>query len=581
LLEIWNQSAQALRQILIGELFGAPREVREAVEASVIRDRLSLDPLCDSLMDEHPRLGRFLILRIRGVTFAELDAALSRFDNRNSYDFAYELRAFLNERLQAKSAHSVVVRRVAPDRVLITCHPPGEDHGDWALKGMKVPDAWSKVQKGAKAFGATIRVGHPDTGFSEHPAMVAMRDRLRCDLGFDPPENRPDAHDHLVSTLFNGEPGHGTSTATLIASASPDKPEEPAETGGVLGVAPRAEIVPIRVCDTTAFVLNSYVAKGLAWAVKNECQVVSMSIGGFWTPGFEDVAQAAYQKGMILVCSAGNCIPWVIFPAAYRQCLAVGASRQDLSYWEFAPHDPRVDIAAPGMDVLTTCIQKKDGTSSYVYGYNYGSGGSYSTAFVAGTAVLWLVDQDPQKIERLGALQDVFAQLIKQTACVPDRWDKKKCGAGIVNADRLLTISRDVVARAGSGTAKSRSWFRSFVRSWKRSGADFEPPQKYTTVSDVDTLLSAFSVMLYGLFGREADTLRVLQRWFGVMDEAAARARVDVFGGEIVNTVLNWASERVMQTDSQPLVAQEVTVEFLNSLLQRRGSKALREALAG
>lgn len=115
--------------------------------------------------------------------------------------------------------------------------------------------------------------------------------------------------------------GHGTWAASLAAGAAG------AGTGGVIGVAPQASLLSIKVlarvpasdgsCDNgqTAGLL-SWVLKGIDDAVAAHANVISFSLGSLidtqtgagagWKAAFDRATHAAANEGIVLIAAAGN-----------------------------------------------------------------------------------------------------------------------------------------------------------------------------------------------------------------------------------------------------------------------------------
>src|SRR5690606_21294642 len=66
--------------------------------------------------------------------------------------------------------------------------------------------------------------------------------------------------------------GHGTHVAGILAAAQDGK--------GIVGIAPDAEIYAIKVSDKKGSGSFSDLAKGIAWAIDNDIDIVNMSITG-------------------------------------------------------------------------------------------------------------------------------------------------------------------------------------------------------------------------------------------------------------------------------------------------------------
>ncbi|MBQ1015470.1 type VII secretion-associated serine protease mycosin [Micromonospora sp. M51] len=95
--------------------------------------------------------------------------------------------------------------------------------------------------------------------------------------------------------------GHGTTVAGLIAGRSDDK-------RGVVGLAPDARILPVRVLDEE----NRYddaliVAQGVRWAVDNGARVINLSLGGSGdSPALAAALDYAFVRDVVVVACTGN-----------------------------------------------------------------------------------------------------------------------------------------------------------------------------------------------------------------------------------------------------------------------------------
>ena len=130
-------------------------------------------------------------------------------------------------------------------------------------------------------------------------------DRLR--RGRRPPRpGRPGAARHRpgrprTATAGTDPVGHGTTVAGLIAGRSDDD-------RGVVGLAPDAKILPVRVLDEE----NRYddaliVAKGVRWAVDNGARVINLSLGGSGdSPALAAALDYAFARDVVVVACTGN-----------------------------------------------------------------------------------------------------------------------------------------------------------------------------------------------------------------------------------------------------------------------------------
>jgi type VII secretion-associated serine protease mycosin len=169
------------------------------------------------------------------------------------------------------------------------------------------------------------------------------------------------------------ELGHGTAMAGVIAARGQGGDR------GLLGIAPRSRILPIRPATGPLIV-----SKAIEWAVKHDAKVINMS---FAVKNGEDLATAvadAAKSDVVLVAATGNDGEEGIdgdYPAAYPEVLAVGASGRTGEATSFSHRGPQLDLVAPGVDIPAVG-GKLDSE------YRVVEGTSVATAIVSGAAAL-------------------------------------------------------------------------------------------------------------------------------------------------------------------------------------------------
>lgn len=186
------------------------------------------------------------------------------------------------------------------------------------------------------------------------------------------------------------EDGHGTAIAGQIAA-------RPVDGSGVVGVAPDAQVLPVRVYRATdeqavrsgQGVRTDRIAAGIVAAVERGARVVNVSLSSPEDdPALRAAVELATERGALVVASAGNRATTEDtedsprYPAAYDGVLGVAAVDAADRPTEDSIHGPHVDLAAPGTEVLTTFHAAGDcmlgGTAS----------SSFATAYVSGAAAL-------------------------------------------------------------------------------------------------------------------------------------------------------------------------------------------------
>ena len=98
----------------------------------------------------------------------------------------------------------------------------------------------------------------------------------------------------------------------------------------------------------------SDVADGIRWAADQGAKVINMSLGGsILSTTLESAVAYAYNKGVTIVCAAGNNgQSALLYPAAYdAYCISVGAIRYDETRTDYSNYGTGLDLVAPGGDV--------------------------------------------------------------------------------------------------------------------------------------------------------------------------------------------------------------------------------------
>jgi hypothetical protein len=172
--------------------------------------------------------------------------------------------------------------------------------------------------------------------------------------------------------------GHGTKVAGT-AAASGDNGV------GVASVAWQSLIMPIRVTDTRGYALTSTLAEGLVYAVDNGAWVMNMSFAGVaGSATIRNAAQYAMERGGVVVAGSGNC-GCFDSTADTPYILSVAATGSSDGLASFSSRGNYVDLAAPGVNILTT---RRGGDYGYASGTSIleetaddlGAGG-YDTSF--------------------------------------------------------------------------------------------------------------------------------------------------------------------------------------------------------
>jgi type VII secretion-associated serine protease mycosin len=233
---------------------------------------------------------------------------------------------------------------------------------EWILPALGVAQA----QRLATGKGVIVAV--IDTGVAAN--QVDLRGNIL--LGVDLTSGVPRSTGNIDTD------GHGTSMAGLIAGHGHGSQDM----DGILGIAPLAKVLPIRVSRASAGNFGS-AGQAVTWAVSHGANVISLAFGSNTRDEATASAMlAAFNANVVLVAAAGNINQGdrnVQYPAAYPGVVAVAGTDEHGNHSKVSVTGNLITIAAPSDNIPSTY---KDG------GYAIGSGTSSSTAIVAGAAAL-------------------------------------------------------------------------------------------------------------------------------------------------------------------------------------------------
>jgi len=223
--------------------------------------------------------------------------------------------------------------------------------------------------------------------------------------------------------------GHGTFCAGV--ACGPQQPSQPPRYGIAFG----ADLYIAKVLDDDAGGTDGNILAGIDWAVRNNCAVISMSLGSPVAVGdsyphvYEQVAARALAAGSLLIAPAGNesqrpdTIAPVEHPANCPSILAIGALDPSFAVAPFSngglnADGGEVNLAAPGIAIFSAAPRPTL--------YQTASGTSMAAPYAAGIAAL-LAEANPTA--RGAALQALLLRSF--VALVAPARD---VGAGLVQA---------------------------------------------------------------------------------------------------------------------------------------------------
>lgn len=280
----------------------------------------------------------------------------------------------------------------------------------WSITAFDLPGAWSKSR------GDGVRVAVLDTGVDlDHPDL-----RQNVVAGFNMVDPSAQPWD---------DNQHGTHVAGIIAAENNQI--------GMVGVAPGAKIIPVKVLDRHGNGSLVNVAKGIRWAVdEGKADLICMSLG---SPNpvqeVRKAVQYALSKGVVCFVAAGNAgvTKEVFYPANYPETIAIGSIDENLTRSGFSNTGENLDFMAPGGRIFSTIPDNW---------YAILSGTSMAAPFATGVAALVLSHVRNNNIKvKLNSNQDYIDMFKAHTVPVSNENLKGKQfyqGFGIIDPKKLL-----------------------------------------------------------------------------------------------------------------------------------------------
>lgn len=243
------------------------------------------------------------------------------------------------------------------------------------------------------------------------------------------------------ASALNDTAGHGTHVTGLIAAQPNGK--------GIVGIAPKANIIFIKAVDANNAFPNAYIQTALTYAANNGADIISMSIQSYansvtyngstmtgvaaQTTAFNTYTSADYNLGCTLLAAAGNYnTSEPSYPANSTNVISVGSVSKDdkTAKAPFSNYGTdNIDVVAPGY-VMSTYKGSTDTYKSDWYGT------SFSTPLTAGLLALYKQANPDATNKSMTEALYASCDSITNSSTYPG-W----AGNGMINGDRLLNIS--------------------------------------------------------------------------------------------------------------------------------------------
>ncbi|MEI5099611.1 type VII secretion-associated serine protease mycosin [Streptomyces sp. PmtG] len=355
-----------------------------------------------------------------------------------------------------RSTSRALVAALAASLALLPAAPARADDGiraqQWALNAMGTAEAWRTTR------GEGVTVAVLDTGVdASHPDLRGNVLTGKDMVGFG--ARRGDR------TWAR----HGTAMAGIVAGHG----HGAGRGDGVLGIAPEAKILPVRVIledgdparGKARQTRGNALAEGIRWAADHGADVINLSLGddsksAHPEPAEDSAVQYALKKGAVVVASAGNGGErgdHVSYPAAYPGVIVATAVDENGARASFSTRRWYATVSAPGDDIVIADPDRK---------YYEGWGTSAAAAFVSGAVALIRAAHPhlgPARVKRL--LRDTA-----QDAPAGGRDDSR--GFGLIDPVAALRRAAELKPDSPRTTTGAKSYAKSYAKKYFGPGPE-------------------------------------------------------------------------------------------------------------
>lgn len=230
---------------------------------------------------------------------------------------------------------------------------PGQQVVPYGIDMVQARDIWDankdgRVDKKAPT-GEGIKVCIIDTGYyTDHEDLPKLSDA----------DGYSQTNEDEEQWSYDGY-GHGTHVAGTIAALNNDY--------GVVGVTPgTVSLYIVKIFgDDGLWVSKAHASDLIAAAFEcanNNSNIISMSLSGTNKSGKEEKAfNQIYEQGILSIAAASNeGIDEYHYPASYPSVISVAAIDEDMLRADFSQFNDQVELAAPGVGVLSTTPNKSE-----------------------------------------------------------------------------------------------------------------------------------------------------------------------------------------------------------------------------
>ncbi|MGB1952300.1 MAG: S8 family serine peptidase [Marinobacter sp.] len=329
----------------------------------------------------------------------------------------------------------------------------------WNYPLINLPLAWQVAPEAGVGVGiAILDTGlfrnTPAAGGAWHPDLAAnvvtlpgqIMDYVSAELDIDNRFGDPLGRDTNPADPGDGKAQssnfHGTHVAGIAGAVD--------NTRGVIGVAPEANILPVRVLGEDGVGNSADLVAAINWAaMRSEIDVINLSLGGLGpSQSLQDAIDRAVAGGKLVVAAAGNqATDEPTFPAAFANVVGVGAVDGAGVRSSYSNVGESVNLVAPGGDASRDANQDNvadligstwgsDDGGEFVASYAGLQGTSMAAPHVSGVYAL-------MKSVQPAMTPDMFFTLMVGGQLTSSPPNRTEYGVGMIDALKAVDAAQD------------------------------------------------------------------------------------------------------------------------------------------
>lgn len=367
-------------------------EAEERLDSYTVEEQAS-GPISKLIVDKEAKTRRMIVLTKKPLSVADHKKILGNHGTYNKpMESVFGFSAYIPEKHIETLLRNDLIKNIYTDSIVTTMGY----YQPLPSNVVSAPIVWEANKNTGNGVGVAVL----DTGVYPHKDiqnLVAFKDFVN---------NKSNPYD---------DNGHGTHVAGLVSGNGS------LSEGHYKGVAPKANIIGVKVLDSSEKGYISNVISGIDWVIQNKdrynIKVMNLSLGATYSGSSDPLIEAvekADREGITVIVAGGNTgnTGKITSPAASTKAIAVGS--MDSNY-TVTPYDDKPssftvlpqtvngtkkpEIFAPGTDSISLISLEgkrvNEDSGNVIEGYYYKmSGTSMAAPVVSGVAAL-LYSQNP------------------------------------------------------------------------------------------------------------------------------------------------------------------------------------------